>query len=220
MPARNEALTIRANIEAALACPVVRRVIVVDDGCEDDTAAIARSAGAEVISLGPSSGSKAHALAAGVRASDASHLLFVDADCTGLQARHLTELCEPVLSGRAEMSLGFFDYGWLNWLVLRLPPLTGERIVPRWLWDAVPEHHLDGYTIESRLDEVVGRGRYRTSARIMSGVGHRTKRQKLGYARGLLGTARMYRQLFALLWPVGDIRWRTYWFYLRGLSID
>jgi hypothetical protein len=30
----------------------------------------------------------------------------------------------------------------------------------------------------------------------------------------------MYRALVSLLVPIGDIRWRTYWFYLRGLTIE
>ena len=133
---------------------------------------------------------------------------------------HLDVVCEPVLEGRAEMSLGAFDYGWLNWLVLRCPPLSGERIVPRWVWDAVPEHKLDGYTIEVRLNEVICEGRHRTSARTMVGVYHRTKRDKFGRIEGLRRTWLMYRDLLSMLRPIGDVRWRTYWFYLRGLTVE
>ena len=156
----------------------------------------------------------------GVESTDATHILFVDADCTDLSSVHLDVVCEPVLEGRAEMSLGAFDYGWLNWLVLRCPPLSGERIVPRWVWDAVPEHKLDGYTIEVRLNEVICEGRHRTSARTMVGVYHRTKRDKFGRIEGLRRTWLMYRDLLSMLRPIGDVRWRTYWFYLRGLTVE
>lgn len=219
MPARNEAPTIAANVAAARGCRHVRRVIVVDDGSSDDTACLAETAGAEVIRRPGSAGSKAHAMDAGVRASDASHILFVDADCLGLASGHLDAICEPVLAGEVEMSLGAFDYPWLNWLVLVLPPLSGERIIPRWVWEAIPPAKLDGYTIESRLDEVIAEGRHRTRARTMKGVTHRTKRQKMGRVEGLRRTVRMYRDLLALLRPVGDIRWRAYGRYLRGLSV-
>jgi glycosyltransferase involved in cell wall biosynthesis len=220
MPARNEALTVEANVRAARGCRFVREVIVVDDGSSDDTGLVARDHGARVIRREGSTGSKAHAMRAGVEASDASHILFVDADCTDLTSAHLDAVCEPVLSGRADMSFGAFDYRWLNWLVLRLPPLSGERIVPRRIWDAVPEEKLDGYTIESRLNEVVGVQRLRTSARTMVGVQHRTKRVKFGRVEGLRLTLRMFLDLISMLRPIGDVRWRTYWYYLRGLTIE
>jgi len=221
MPARDEAPTVAANVAAAAGCRYVREVIVVDDGSRDATAELAAAAGGRVVRLEGSTGSKAHAMDAGVRATDATHVLFVDADCTGLTSAHLDAICEPVLRGDAEMSLGAFDYGWLvTWLVLVLPPLSGERIIPRWVWDAIPPERLDGYTIESRIDQVIAEGRHRTSARRMRGVFHRTKRDKLGKAEGIRRTIRMYVDLFGLLRPVGDIPWRAYWWYLRGLSID
>lgn len=218
MPARNEAPTVAANVAAAAGCRYVREVIVVDDASSDGTGELAAAAGARVVRR-DQGGSKAHAMATGVQHSDASHILFVDADCTGLTSAHLDAICEPVLAGEAEMSLGAFDYPGLNWLVLVLPPLSGERIIPRWVWEAIPPERLHGYTIESRIDQVIAEGRHRTVVRTMAGVSHRTKRQKRGKLAGLRGTVRMYRDLFGLLRPWGDIRWRAYWWYLRGLTI-
>lgn len=60
----------------------VARVVVVDDGSTDATAAEAMRAGAEVLRL-PANSGKGSALRAGlatVLASDASHVAFVDAD--------------------------------------------------------------------------------------------------------------------------------------------
>lgn len=220
MPARDESLTVAANVAAAAGCRHVREVVVVDDGSADDTAERASAAGAKVLRLAGSAGSKAEAMAAGVAATDAEAILFVDADCTALTAEHLESVCAPFLDGRAVMSIGTFDYGWLNGLVLRCPPLSGERIVPRWVFEAVPPSHLDGYTIEVRLNEVLCEGRMPMSVRTMTGVGHRTKRDKLGRRQGLRHTWWMYRDLLSTLAPVGDVRWRTYWFYLRQTTIE
>jgi glycosyltransferase involved in cell wall biosynthesis len=206
-------------VAAAAGCRYVGQVIVVDDASHDGTGELAEAAGARVIRR-DQGGSKAHAMETGVLASDATHILFVDADCTGLTSAHLDAVCEPVVSGRAEMSLGAFDYfPVVNWLVLVLPPLSGERIIPRWVWESIPPEKLHGYTIESRIDEVIAEGRHRTTVRTMRGVSHRNKREKLGLVRGLRGTVRMYVDLFGLLRPFGDIRWRAYWRYLRGLTI-
>ena len=221
MPARDEAPTVAANVAAARECQYVRDVIVVDDGSTDGTADIAAAAGAKVISLEGSEGSKAHAMASGVEASDADAFLFVDADCTGLTADHLDAICEPFLEGRAVLSLGAFDYGrFWNPMVLRWPPLSGERIIPRWVWDAIPPHKLDGYTVEVRINEVIAERRLHTVARTMKGVYHRTKRVKLGRWDGIRGTWDMYRELLKIVWPIGDVRLRTYWFYLRGLTVE
>jgi glycosyltransferase involved in cell wall biosynthesis len=221
IPARNEAPTVADSVRAAWGCAYVDEVIVVDDGSSDLTALRAEEAGARVLVLDGSCGSKARAMRAGVEESGAEFLLFVDADLIGLDPRHLDAVCEPVLEKRAELSLGAFDYGrFWNPLVLRWPPLSGERIVPRWVFESIPEAKLDGYTIEVRINEVICEGRHRTVARTMDGVFHRTKRDKFGRIEGLRRTWHMYRALLGMLKPVGDVRWRTYWFYLRGLTIE
>lgn len=218
--ARNEAPTIVAAVDAARQCRHVREVIVVDDGSSDATADLAAAAGAKVIRLATErsgAGSKAHAMEAGVAGSDAEALLFVDGDVLGLRAHHLDALCAPYLEGRAVLSLGTFDYGRWNPLVLRLPPTTGERVVPRWVFEAIPKRKLDGYTIEVMINEVVCESRLPISTQVMRGVSHRTKRQKFGRADGYRRTWKMFWQLVGLLRVV---RLRTYWYYLLDLTVE
>ena len=220
IPARNEATTVAGVVAAALGCRYARQVVVVDDGSTDGTGDVALAAGAKVVRRDAGgSGSKAHAMEMGVATSDADAILFCDADCLGLTAAHLDDVCRPVVEGRAAMSVGWFDYGVWNPLVTRLPPTSGERVVPRWVWDSVGPEKRKGYSIEIMINEVIAEGRLPTSVRIMGGVTHRTKRHKLGLARGYRETWRMFWHLVGL--PVrGVVRWRTYWFYLRGLTVE
>jgi len=121
------------------------------------------------------------------------------------------------MEGRATMSFGIFDYGVWNWLVLRFPPTSGERIVPRWVFEAVPAEKRQGYLIEIFINEVITEGRMPMVARVMRGVTHRTKRIKFGRIEGYRRSWRMLRDLWKL-W--GVCRKRTYWFFLRDVTLE
>ena len=220
IPARDEATTVAENVAASLACRYVSSVVVVDDGSTDGTGAVASQAGATVVRRERhGGGGKAAAMAAGIDAlgDSVDAVLFVDADCVGLHGRHLDAICAPVVDHKVGMSLGTFDYGRWNWFVLRAPPTTGQRIVPLWVWDAVHPDRRNGYDIEVMLNEVVCEGRLGTSSRVMTGVTHRTKRDKMGRRRGIRATWRMFWSLNRL-WFV--VRFRTYPFFLADLEIE
>ena len=116
IPARNEADRIQATVTAALGLPDVALVIVVDDGSKDGTAAAARHAGAVVTRHARNRG-KGAAMETGAEAADLldqrehrdrpRHLLFLDADLASTAAL-AGPLIDPVLAGRADMTIAVF----------------------------------------------------------------------------------------------------------------
>jgi glycosyltransferase involved in cell wall biosynthesis len=83
IPARNEAPTVGAVVSEIIAMLTTAHVVVVNDGSHDHTAAIAREAGAEVVSTSAGQGGYARALRRGYQAvlsGGAHEVAQLDAD--------------------------------------------------------------------------------------------------------------------------------------------
>src|SRR6478752_3969250 len=104
LPARNEAATIAAIVREAVGLDAVAEVVVLDDGSTDDTAAVARAAGARVVSesavlpeAGPGSG-KGNAMWKSLFACDGDVICWVDADLRNFRGEYVERLCAPLLA--------------------------------------------------------------------------------------------------------------------------
>jgi glycosyltransferase involved in cell wall biosynthesis len=116
IPAYNEADLVGATVAAARSLTGVDVVVVVDDGSRDDTAAVARAAGARTLRYAGNHG-KGMAMMVGARevadldrrqpAEGPRHLLFLDADL-GSTAAAAGPLIEPVAAGEADMAIAVF----------------------------------------------------------------------------------------------------------------
>lgn len=219
IPARNEESTVGDVVRAALGSRGVGRVVVVDDGSSDRTAAMARSAGAVVVPGGAAglAAGKGRALDLGTQETTAPVLVFFDADILGALPGHFEALAEPVLSGGSWLSLGLLDYGPLrNPLFLRLPPITGLRALRREVFEAIAPERRSGFRIEIMINEVVARRRLPSAIRVLHGLRHRTKVDKVGWRAAFPSYLAMTGELLGCLRTVP--LW-TYGAYLRHLSV-
>lgn len=173
IPAYNEAERITATVQAALGIAGVERVVVVDDGSTDDTAKIAKRAGAEVISK-PHKRGKGAAMGSGVAYLYKSAqpgadylLLFVDGDL-GASASACEVLIEPVASGRCSMSIavppafkGAGGHGFVLGTARKAiseatgwepqAPLSGQRCMNSFVFEACKNQLSRGWGVETWL---------------------------------------------------------------------
>lgn len=106
IPALNEENTIRQVIDFCLAEPIVSEVIVVDDRSEDNTAVVARDAGAHVI-ISASRG-KGISMKEGIEAARNEFIIFLDADIDPYPESAVKKLAEPLLDDSADYVKGAF----------------------------------------------------------------------------------------------------------------
>ena len=135
LPAKNEAEGLRRTLPALRARLPEAEIIVVDDGSTDDTAAVARAAGATVLSSPYSMGNGA-AIKRGARAAQGEILVFMDADGQHA-AEHVVALLQKLEEGY-DMVVGARDRtgqaslhrGLANGFYNRLASwMTGHKIV-------------------------------------------------------------------------------------------
>ncbi|MGB9936212.1 MAG: glycosyltransferase [Methanobacterium sp.] len=103
IPAYNESKSVGYVVKVVKGLDIVNEVIVVNDGSTDDTAAIAKKAGAIVISHSINQG-KGAALKTGFKESKGNIVAFIDADLHNLNSDQIEKMIMPILDGKADIT--------------------------------------------------------------------------------------------------------------------
>ena len=193
IPAYNEGSRIGAVLRVVVGHPLVAEVLVIDDGSQDDTAAVVRSVpGVKLIEIPQNSG-KTAALVAGIRAAMGTYLLLVDADLSGLSLDHISGLIDPVQAGQADISISLRDNAPKPWHWLGIDYISGERVLPKSLLDNHMETMLSlpRFGFEVFLNSLLIAQRSRVAVVRWSGVESPLKGTKMGWRKGLVADAKM-----------------------------
>lgn len=165
IPVLNEEETIGPIVSTFGMCPVIRSVIVVDNGSEDNTAMEAFRRGATVRTC--STKGKGQAILKGMEAVTTRRVILCDGDLTGLRMWHVRLLCRAYTG----MVIGVPDFTLnLPWaregLVWNL--MSGIRCLPSSVVRSVPDLH--GYCTEVQLNAAVVRKGLRFRFEYLTGV--------------------------------------------------
>ena len=205
--AYNEAPRIAAVIEAAASYAGLDEIIVVDDCSTDGTAEVVKRFPAVTLISLPKNAGKSRAMVKGLNAAQGEHIMLLDADLAGLAAQDIASLAEPVLAGRADVSLSlrknaFAVHHWLG-----LDFTSGERVLPKSLLADVLEKidALPRFGIESYMNRLIIRQGMRLAVVRWAGVTHMRKAQKYGIIRGTLSDLGMAFDVLRVLSPIAII---------------
>ncbi len=202
IPAYNEEKTIISVLDALKQSTIVGQIIVVSDGSEDDTVNVVRSCygkasdGVEIIELLENRG-KGGAVMAGLERCAAEVILVLDADLIGLTTDHIEALLQPVISGKALMSVGIFEKGRVATdLAQKMAPfLSGQRALRRDLLESISDLDLTRFGLEMALHQYVEENELAAEVVQLLDLSHVMKEQKLGFSKGLAARAKMYWEI-------------------------
>jgi polyisoprenyl-phosphate glycosyltransferase len=197
VPAYNEESRIAAVLEAVVKAKWVDEILVVSDASYDKTAETARQfPGVRVIELPVNTG-KGGAMWAGMLATDAEILCFIDADLRGLTPDHVDRILLPLLENRCDMCIGVFRGGkFLSTTAQRIAPyISGQRALKRELLESIsilPEIRMG---VEVTINTYAKRRGAKVMRAVLRDVSNTHKEAKMGLVRGVAARTKMYAEI-------------------------
>lgn len=203
--AYNEAERIRHILEAVRLHPALSEVIVVNDGSTDDTLALlAGYPNIKVISYAPNQG-KTYALSRGIAEAKGEYLMLLDADLSGVTAADIQALADPVIGGRAQVSISLRSNSLALYRALGLDFVSGERVIPAWLMKkaAAEMQRLPRWGGEVFMNNLFIRHRLSIAVVDWPRVFNIRKYKKVGRWRGMFAELSMIGDAASVLTPWG-----------------
>lgn len=192
VPAYNEGPRVAAVTSVLKRCALIDRVLVIDDGSQDNTAEAARATGVDVLTL-PRNMGKGAAVAKGIKATDSEVILLMDADLVGLTEKHVNDLVVPVLNGQADMTIGMFRGGRVLTDLAQMVTtfLSGQRALKRSLFEPSELEDTE-YGLETILTQIANEKSLIVKKVFLDELTQVVKEEKMGVSEGMRTRFKMY----------------------------
>ncbi len=201
LPAYNESARIARVLELLREISFIQEILVVNDGSTDHTEAVVKEhqaidARISIIS-NPKNLGKGQSVYLALQHTSSPFILMLDADLKGLEGKHIHYLCDPVMNGNLDMTVGQFRHGtWASdfshWVT---PWLSGQRCIRRELFNKLNFEASAGYGIETVMTITAHQQKWRTRYIPLIGVSHPPSEVHRGSFVGIINRIKMYLQI-------------------------
>lgn len=211
VPVYNEAPRLAPVLEVILSSPLVDKTVVIDDGSEDNTFAVAEKYPVELLRF-PENRGKGAALQAGLEhLPGAEFYLFFDGDLLNFRHEHIAALLNPLQEDeKVAMSVGLFRSGHktsVNLAQQYFSILNGQRGLRRSFVEVLPDLNWSRFGVEILLSRYAALAALKVAQPELQGISHVTKEEKLGFFRGFEYRLQMFREcLYSLFYHRKMIR--------------
>ena len=196
IPAFNEERYLGGVLDPLVEIAEISQIIVVSDGSTDNTVAVAQAYNVEVIALSENIG-KGGAMAIGLKRAQEEVVLFLDADLIGLSHHHVQQMIQPVVTGKADMTIGIFEGGRLATDMAQViaPYLSGQRCVKKKWAEQIRDFEKSGFGAEAALTQFAIENDLIVEEVTLADMSHVMKEEKLGLVRGFAYRMKMYWEI-------------------------
>lgn len=163
IPAYNEEPRIGTVLRAVYGHPLIDEIIVVDDGSKDRTEDVVKKFEGVQLIIHEKNKGKSQTVVDGIVQSKGDIIFLLDADLIGLTPKNISDIIEPVLSRRADISISLRKNSpWIS-RKIGLDFISGERVFSKIL---VQDHlsemqKLPHFGLEVYLNKLIIKNKYR-----------------------------------------------------------
>ncbi len=209
IPAYNEGPRIGDVLDVICSYERDKRIIVIDDGSEDDTYEKASAYPVEVLRHDKNYG-KGAALQTGIDHAKASQFwVFLDADLINLRHEHIDTLLKPLKEDpKVGMTIGMFKSGGKKNVDLAqryFAVLNGQRALAGFFIDSLPSLSWSRFGVEIFLSRLAQDGGIPVIEPPLENITHHTKEEKYGFSKGFIYRLQMYKECL-----YSYFNWRKY----------
>lgn len=203
IPAHNEEPRIREVLKAAHQHPLIDEIIVIDDGSKDQTANVVKDFLDIKLITHQTNLGKSAAVHSGLKLAEGEIILLLDADLVGLNSKNISDLLEPVVSGKSRKSISLrANSPWFSRL-FGLDFISGERVFHKNLVDDELDKilKLKGFGLEVFLNRLIVQRKNKISVVRWDNVESPYPHKKRGFFRGMSAFIGMIRDILKTVSP-------------------
>ncbi len=203
IPAYNEEKRIENVLESVYQHPLIDELVVIDDASKDNTSEVVKKYKDITFIKNEKNLGKSKTIVVGVKASKNDILFFLDADLIGITKENISDLIEPVIDKKADISISLRKNAPIWYRKIGLDFISGERVFyKKMISDKLSEiENLPSYGLETFMNNIIIKNNLKIKIVEWNNVLSPWKSWKVGKLRGFIEEIKMTIQILKISSP-------------------